>query len=267
MEKIVYEKEEYKGYNCIVYYDPDPMSPDDWDTLGTIYSNHRDYNPQNHRIDEILVEDDDGNRHIDPDYIYVNIYAYIHGGVALSCSRSGQFADRWDSGLFGVMAVEKSKAVKEFGDLSVPENMERVLKCLEGEVECWDMYYQGIIFGFVVEDQDEDTYDSCWGFYGYDGAKEAMLEAKSYVDFYIKKAEEKRNNNLEKIKDNIMMLVGNTFISDSDVYRVVREKMFGTPVIEMAEVQKGRVRDEFYNHVNLTAIPDEVLEDMAKLIV
>lgn len=134
-EPIIYKEQEHRGYTCRVVYDEDPTSPDEWDQLGVLYSNHRDYNPQNHRIDEILVEDEDGNTVVDPDYIYVKVWAYIHSGIALSCSRTGQFSDPWDSGLFGIMAVHKDKAEKEFGDLSVPENLERVLKCLEGKLK------------------------------------------------------------------------------------------------------------------------------------
>ncbi len=187
---ILHEEKEHRGYTCKVYFDPDPWSPDDWDTLGTIYSNSRSYNPQNHSIEEILIEDEDGKMHIDPDYIYVNIYAYEHSGIALSTSRTGQFADRWDSGLFGVMAVEKDKAKKEFGDPSVPENYEKIVKCLCSEVECWDTYYKGLVFGYIVYDENECEVDSCWGYYGLpEGADEAMEEGLGIINYRVDKQE------------------------------------------------------------------------------
>jgi hypothetical protein len=199
-DSLLHEEKEHRGFTCKVYYDPEPTSPNDWDMLGTIYSNSRRYDPCGHSIDEILVEDEEGNNHIDPDYIYVNIYAYIHSGIALSCSRSGQFADSWDSCLFGVMAVEKSKAAEEFGDPSIPENYEKIMKCLEGCVECWDNYYQGMVFGYVVEDEEGFELDSCWGFYGYpDGAKEAMEEAIGYADYYANKKEREQAEEVDKI--------------------------------------------------------------------
>lgn len=42
----MYEKEsiDYKGMTIKVCYDENPESPREWDNLGTIYSNHRDYN-------------------------------------------------------------------------------------------------------------------------------------------------------------------------------------------------------------------------------
>ena len=188
-EPIIYKEQEHRGYTCRVVYDEDPTSPGEWDQLGVLYSNHRDYNPQNHRIDEILVEDEDGNTVVDPDYIYVKVWAYIHSGIALSCSRTGQFSDPWDSGLFGIMAVHKDKAEKEFGDLSVPENLERVLKCLEGEVKDWDIYCQGEGFGFEVLDEDDCVIDSVWGYYGYEGAEEAMKDGIDSIDYRVDKQE------------------------------------------------------------------------------
>ena len=40
-----YKTIEYRGYNINVKYDFDPQSPREWDNLGVIYSNHRNYSP------------------------------------------------------------------------------------------------------------------------------------------------------------------------------------------------------------------------------
>ncbi len=187
---ILHEEKEHRGYTCKVFYDPDPTPPSDWDNLGIIYSNSRNYDPYGHNIDEILIEDEDGSLHIDPDYIFVKIYAYEHSGIALSTSRTGQFADHWDSGLFGVMAVEKCKAEKEFGDSSIPENYDKIINCLCCEVEEWDNYYQGMVFGYIVYDENECEVGSCWGYYGLpEGADEAMEEGISIIDYRVDKQE------------------------------------------------------------------------------
>lgn len=199
-DPIIYESKEHRGYTCRVVYDQDPTSPDDWDTLGTIYANSNSYNPQNHHMDEIVETADDGCWHVNKDYLYVKIYAYIHSGIALSCSRGGQFSDQFDSAFFGLMAVHKDKAIKEFGDPTEPENYEKIMKCLEGEVECWDMYYQGQVFGYEVLDEDEDVIDSCWGYYGYDGAKEAMAEGIGIIDYRVDEAERKEAEEAARIQ-------------------------------------------------------------------
>ena len=173
-----------------MYYDPDPTSPDDWDTLGTIYSGHRHYNPQKHKMEEIIWWDDDGKWHVDENYIFVHIHFYEHGGLAIWSSREMPQRYDWDSGYFGLMAVHKDKAAKEFGDVTNPEVHERVVKCLEGEVECWDTYYRGEVYGYEVYNEDDEFVDSCWGFYGE--PDEVMEEAVSIAesDYNEKKREE-----------------------------------------------------------------------------
>jgi len=167
-----------RGYTCKVLHDDDPMSPDDWDNVGTIYSNSRNYNPQGHTMDEIMVETGvrDSEMQIDPNYLFVRIYAYEHGGIALHHA-TGPRTCGWDERLFGVMAVHKDKAAKEFGDLTNPDNFEKVMKCLEGEVEDWDCYYQGCVYGYEVLDEDGCVVDSCWGF--YDKPEEVLKEAEA----------------------------------------------------------------------------------------
>lgn len=199
-EPNIYKEKEHRGYTCRVVYDPDPISPDDWDTLGTIYSNSRNYNPQNHTLDEIMVEESDGTGfHIDRNYLYVRIYAYEHGGIALHAA-SGPIKCGWDEYLFGVMAVHKDKAAKEYGDMTNVENYEKAMKCLEAEVEVWDMYYQGQVFGYEVLDEDECVVDSCWDYYGYEGADEAMAQGIGIIDYRVDESERKEAEELARIQ-------------------------------------------------------------------
>jgi hypothetical protein len=59
---------------------------------------------------------------------------------------------------------------------------ERATKYLEGEVQTYNDYLTGNVCGFIVGDEEGENLDSCWGFYGDDGRKEAMSEAKNIVD-------------------------------------------------------------------------------------
>ena len=79
---------------------------------------------------------------------------------------------------------------------------------MKGEVEAWDMYCQGRVYGFIVEDEDGEQLDSCWGFYGdYDEAGGALSEARSVADWHAKdKAKKKR----ERVK---AMIKGKTPLS------------------------------------------------------
>lgn len=156
------------GYIVETLYDDLCGSPREWDTLGTIYSNHREHNPDGHSIDEIM--DDDGTITIADTHYCMPIYAYIHGGISLSVGNDGwPFNDQWDSGLFGIIAVSKKDAEREF-----PEDTEKhVRNLLESEVAMLDDWYNGRCYGYAVYDKYGDTVDSC---FGYIGGYDAMIE-------------------------------------------------------------------------------------------
>lgn len=92
--------------------------------------------------------------------IILPIYAYEHGGITIS---HGSFSCQWDSGQLGWHYVAKKALESEFGG-----DEEKAKKCLEAELEIYDNYLQGNVWGFTIEDEEGDDVDSCWGFYGDD---------------------------------------------------------------------------------------------------
>ncbi len=42
----LYNQIPYKGYNINIYYDDCPESPREWDNLGTFYTAHHRYKPE-----------------------------------------------------------------------------------------------------------------------------------------------------------------------------------------------------------------------------
>lgn len=116
------------------------------------------------------------------------------------------------------------------------------------------------------KDPDGDVVDSCWGYFGSDYVKDVIEEAKGIADNLIEKAEKLHEERIAKVKANILILVGNTFVDGNDTYRVGTTPLFGMPMIEMATTNKGRVRDDFYKEINLAALPEYVLENMVKVI-
>lgn len=201
----LYQTIEYRGYNINIKYDYDPESPREaWENLGTIYSNHRNYSPDNKSIEDLTgqecYQDDNGNFDTDKfgeDYIWMPIYAYIHSGITVSCRRHGIYRDRWDSGLFGIIAVEKSAVMKEYGYKEIGEKERKVIECyLEGEIQTLDSYYTGEVYGYTITKVDdtgnEEEYDSCWGYYGDDNLKHIEEECKSLIDNFIKNERKER---------------------------------------------------------------------------
>jgi len=213
--------------------DVDPQSPREWENLGTMYCRHRnlgDYEKFKHAKnwdtkdvlldvmsdDELLPKDfkdtlTDADGFDLPDdealtkvrtlfeslYVVLPLYLYDHSGITIS---TGAFSCRWDSGLVGIIFVSHKKAKEMFEieeDGWTKEMNDRTVKSLIGEVEVYDQYLTGDMYGFQIEklvykfeqpneeiDPTDDSLpweheDSCWSFYGsdLDGEKaNGMLE-------------------------------------------------------------------------------------------
>ena len=102
------------------------------------------------------------------------VYAYIHGGVALSVG-SHNFPDaQWDVSTTGFALIKREKGMY---------TREKALKAAKSLIETWNQYLSGDVYGYQIceidADGEENELDSCWGFYGQD---ECMKEAESIVE-------------------------------------------------------------------------------------
>lgn len=96
------------------------------------------------------------------------LYLYDHGGITIS---HGSFNDRWDSGQVGWHYVTKEAVEREWGG-----DIEKARKYLEGELETYDHYLRGNVWGYEIETREGEYIDSCWGFYGDDLEETGMLD-------------------------------------------------------------------------------------------
>lgn len=132
-------------------------------------------------------------------WIIESLRLYDHGGISISLSSGYPYNDCWDSGWVGFAYMDPATIQKEWG--SGPGARARATACLHDEVETYDRYLRGEVYGYVVErlavadienvDLDDDvlhgeTVDSCWGFVG--DYTYCLSEARSAVD-WIKYAE------------------------------------------------------------------------------
>jgi hypothetical protein len=155
-------------YVIKIFPDCDANSPREDDCLGTIYHAHSRYD-LGERMDiesiEAIVND--------PKFITLPVYMYEHSNIALN---TGSFGCAWDSGQVGIIAVEKSKVLKEWNRRKWSKKLEnQVLKSLKAEVEVYSSYLSGEVYGFVIEKPSQcgeckhvenERIDSCWGFIG-----------------------------------------------------------------------------------------------------
>jgi hypothetical protein len=168
-------------YTIEIQQDMEPESPREWDNLGTMVCFHRRYN---------LGDKDNGYNHKDYNNwhqmekairtkekvaVILPIYMYDHSGLTVQTT---PFSCPWDSGQIGFIFVSKDKSRKEFGKLT-KKVLEKLTSILHGEVETFNQYLGGDIYGYIIKDKDEQTVDSCWNFYGekycIEAAKAACL--------------------------------------------------------------------------------------------
>lgn len=141
--------------------------------FGTIYYVSNRYTLGHERLDA------DEIRRIEKsdDYVVLPVYAYIHGGVALSTKsfrgKLPQGHAEFDSGKCGIIAVSKEEIRNRAGVKRVTRKVrEQIEIVLKAQVEEFSLWANGECFGYVIERPD-GTEDSCFGFYGLDDALEA----------------------------------------------------------------------------------------------
>jgi len=161
-------------------------SPREWNNLGTMVCWHRRYDLGDEQptmaVDDwarSLVDADDETDidevwdEIRKRYIILPLYLYDHSGITMNTTG---FSCPWDSGQVGYIYCEKGK--EGLSD-------EKIKELLIGEVETYDQYLTGDVYGFVCyrkikykecDHVEEENVDSCWGFYGSDPKKNGMME-------------------------------------------------------------------------------------------
>ena len=217
--------EQRKNYTIHIQSDSDSgESPREWDNAGVMVCWHNRYNLGDQQPRQNLSEwlpqfmcsnceklsdheyNDADNLSmgqvwdaINREFIFLPLYLYDHSGISISTSSFNGRAQHaeWDSGQIGYIYISKKQAVKEWGNKLFTKKLEeKTVNYLVNEVKIYDDYLTGNIYGFIIEDQNGEELDSCWGFYPNHDNKPSytycLEEARSIVDHQVKRAEQKQ---------------------------------------------------------------------------
>ena len=226
MRDEVVETIEYRDCVIKIYTDDYASNPrEEFDNLGHMICWHRNYDlgdkhkydmPDRNELDsgffyELACELDDTlsdriyyitehyknpderikqaiNRVICNNVVMLDLYLYDHGSITMNTKG---FSCPWDSGQVGFIYVTKAEILKEYNCKYITKAIRNKVKdALRSEVNTYDQYLTGSVYGFVTETDSGDDIDSCWGFYGssYDknGSWDYMIdEAKGSIDWYL----------------------------------------------------------------------------------
>jgi hypothetical protein len=97
--------------------------------------------------------------------VILPLYLMDHSGLAISTT---PFGCSWDSGQVGWIYSTVKELVAWLGKSWTREQAEKALKI---EVEVYNKYISGDVWGYVITDAFGDEVESCWGFYDQDAAE------------------------------------------------------------------------------------------------
>ena len=81
------------------------------------------------------------------------------------------FGCRWDSGQVGFIYMDRETLLKEAP--GHPKILTLKAKAwathtLQSEVQIYDHFLTGDVYGYVIDDEQGETVETCWGFFGHD---------------------------------------------------------------------------------------------------
>lgn len=214
----VYKTENYKGFAINIMPDEDASNPrTEWDNAGTMVCWHSRYNLGDMEGNTPISKD-----YSEPDYLFAEIagidrdsaycmgiydkqgpqalsqylynaackvavilplYLYDHSGITIS---TGTFGDKWDSGQIGYIYITLEHArIEHNWKAIIKERRAKLIQWLKGEVDSYDNYLTGEVYGFEIIDSEGESLDSCWGFNGDCGIKYALAEGRNHIDYEI----------------------------------------------------------------------------------
>lgn len=123
------------------------------------------------------------------DYFFMGLSVYEHSGITMYVGRpSDHYDGQWDCSYVGWIYTTKKEILECGGQLKGKRKWRKVTNrnwkeaaqtWLEGEVEIYDMYLTGEVYGYIKEKWDGYDWiddDSCWGFYSKKWGDELALE-------------------------------------------------------------------------------------------
>lgn len=158
-------EKKYKGFTIITNCDNDPIDPRELFNQTIIYSNHREYNPDDSKLSELMaVYDVDDVESLTEkltaeDVKFVKVYAYIHGGISLSIG-APSVNDKFDTGLFGIMTLDENAV-----DEATIEDPAAVQSIFEDEIKELNQYYNGEVYAYQIISDDGAMVSFCGGFF------------------------------------------------------------------------------------------------------
>lgn len=169
-------------YKIEIIPDTEPFNPRGDENLGTmiLFPKHlgddHDYRFRDYDSWEGMKADIIKNENVG---VILPLFIYEHSGITIATT---PFSCPWDSGQRGFIFISKEKMREEYSVKRISKELkDRVEGYLKSEVETYDQYLTGDVYGYRITDTETDEeVDNCWGYYG---EEVCMTEAESIVKY------------------------------------------------------------------------------------
>lgn len=173
------------GYRVKIYQDVGPIDPrKDYSQFSTMVCDHDRYNLGDRKLEENESRSLSRGgwallcrylRRFEGMIAIEKIGLLDHSGLHMYVGGGANRFDPggWDSGTVGFAYVTRASYAEAMGDGEI--DLDHAYRIIKEEIEEYDQYLRGDVYGFVIETPDGEHVDSCWGFYGFDYCKEEAL--------------------------------------------------------------------------------------------
>jgi hypothetical protein len=184
------ETTRYRNHTIKIWQDEDAQNPREWsDHLGTMVFFHKRYclGDTDHGVNLQVDSWDKVERNIRRKFkgtvLLMTVYMFDHSGVTIRVDPEPfRQADStgWDWGQIGYIFTTRLR-IREWYQkkLISKKTMAKAEKHLLHEIEEYDQYLRGDVYGYTIEDKNGNVIDSCGNYYG---EEYIMHDAKSAVD-------------------------------------------------------------------------------------
>ena len=189
METLKHYTHKTDGRELKIYADETTENPREWDNLGVMICRHSRYNLGDEQDNSFNGSFEEFESYLIKErgaVVILPLTLYDHSGLSISTTSEYPFNCRWDSSRVGYIIATADTIKKEYGVKRISKKLKaKVRDILKGEVETYDQYLRGEVYGFEVlspkiceccQHSEDEILDSCWGFYGDDFNENGLFE-------------------------------------------------------------------------------------------
>ena len=175
---------DYKGFKIEIFYDDfDFDNPNEWGDEQQLVHYHRDYTIKSEVITEHEAKEFANGVKIEQlkKYYIFPVTSYIHSGIRLYLGEKYGF----DNSNCGLILIDRTEATNEISAQEIANK----------RLNTWNCVLNGEVYGFYIEKIDDSR---CGGYIGDPKTSGLMDEARSTIDYHLKRKAKLKQAKLKK---------------------------------------------------------------------